>query len=567
MNVVEVQLTESYIKTERNLTAKELKTILDCLKCYASNIPDREAVVFVSSDFSRESVTWSGLYKKARETATALITLGVKKDEVIAINVRNCVEWLYMVIGAMMAGAIPVSISFTYTDGSDLVAMMEKLQTCSLLVIDPGEDGANWNIVKKLVNLQTEKGHVTSEQMPYLRYLITHKDEDFTDMKDNLHLNDFSENFQEDIELPTISEDNRAFLFQTSGSTGVPKLVAHTHKAIRICQQVAMETLVAGESATFNDRPFAWIGGFPLTLISGTKRVTMSGFSPPPTDRAAFLIEIAKRENCSSVSVLPQMIHEFIRRQDELVFDWPIFAIASGGQPLSKSVAKCIGKISPMFVVAYGSTETQITSVGVFMTDEQFEENCCGKIYQGPEIELKVVDDDGKILPTNTYGEVYIRGDSVFKEYFHDEEKTAEVKTADGWYMTNDLGKLTEKGVLYIQGRKSSAIISGGMNVIPDILERVIELHADVEAAVVVPVPDDVYHQVLCACVRLKPGSDVTEQQLRAFLEAYHNDKSGVFTVLPTYYLFLDEFPGVFTGKICRAKLRDLAVKTFGKST
>ena len=315
MNVVEVKLTESYIKTEKPQTEKDLKTILDCLRCHASNIPDREAVVFVSSDFSRESVTWSRLYKKARETAKALINLGVKKDEVIAVNVRNCVEWLFIVIGAMMAGAIAVSISFTYTDGSDLVAMMEKLQTCSMLIMDPGLDGANWNIVKKFITLQTEKGHVRSKQMPYLRYLITHKDEDFSDMKDNLHLDEFLENVREEVELPDIKEDGIAFLFQTSGSTGVPKLVAHTHKAIRSCQHVAIEALVAGESVTFNDRPFAWIGGFPLTLISGIKRVTISGFSPAPSDRPAFIIEVAKRENCSSVSALPQMIHEFIRRQ------------------------------------------------------------------------------------------------------------------------------------------------------------------------------------------------------------------------------------------------------------
>lgn len=105
------------------------------------------------------------------------------------------------------------------------------------------------------------------------------------------------------------------------------------------------------------------------------------------------------------------------------------------------------------------------------------------------------------------------------------------------------------------------------MNVQPDTLERLIELYTDVETAIVVPVPDDVYFQVLCACVRLKPGSEVTEQQLRAFLEDYYNDKEGVFTVLPTYYMFLTEFPLVYTGKVSRTKLMDLALRKFGKST
>ncbi|XP_045179237.2 medium-chain acyl-CoA ligase ACSF2, mitochondrial-like [Mercenaria mercenaria] len=565
MSTKEGNLKESYIKLERTHAETDLKTIIDCLEYHASTIPDKEAVVFVASNYSREAVTWSRLFAKARETAKALISLGVKKGEVIAVNVRNCPEWLYIVIGAMMTGAIAVSISFTYTDGSDLIAIMEKLRNCCLLVLDPGVAGANWNIVKKFIKTQNGKGRVRSDKMPYLRYLITHKDEDYAEMQNNLHLVDFLEQLNDDIQLPKVEEDDIAFLFQTSGSTGVPKLVAHTHRAIRVCQQVATEAVAADKSIAYNDRPFAWIGGFPLTLISGIKRVTVSGFCSPPEDRAAFVIEVAKREKCSSVSVLPQMVHEFIRRQDELPFDWQISALATGGQPLSRSIAKCLGKITPAIVSAYGATEFQIAAIAFAIKEEQFEENCCGNLFQGPEIEMKVVDNDEKVVPINTYGEVYFRGDSVFKEYFHDEEKTAAVKTPEGWFKTNDIGKLNEKGVLYIQGRKSSTIISGGMNVSPDILERILESYPGLEAAVIVPVPDDVYYQVLCACVRLQPGSDVTEQQLRKFLEEYYNDKPGLFTVIPKFYLFQSQFPEVFTGKVSRKDLTDLASRTFGK--
>lgn len=231
---------------------------------------------------------------------------------------------------------------------------------------------------------------------------------------------------------------------------------------------------------------------------------------------------------------------------------------------MSKSISKCIGKVAPALGLAYGATEIQIGAFAYFDDVEKFEENCCGNLFQGAGMEMKIVDENGTIVPLDTYGEIYIRSEAVFKEYFNDPEHTAAVKTSDEWYKTNDLGKLTENGILYVEGRKSSMIICGGMNVVPDILERIIESHPGVEAAVIVPVPDEAYYQVVCACVVLQPGSDVNEQQLRNFLREYYNDKPGLFTVLPKYYLFPKKFPEVFTGKPSRKVITDMATSSFG---
>lgn len=247
-----------------------------------------------------------------------------------------------------------------------------------------------------------------------------------------------------------------------------------------------------------------------------------------------------------------------------MTFDWSIMMLTTGGQPLAKSISMCIGKVAPALGVVYGATEMQIGAFAYFDDAEKFEENCCGKPFQGAGMEMKIVDKNGTIVPLKTYGEIYIRSEAIFKEYFNDPEHTTAVKTSDGWYKTNDLGKLTENGILYVEGRTSSVITSGGMNVVPDILERIIESHPEVEAAVIVPVPDEAYYQVLCACVVLQPKSDLTEQQLRNFLQEYHNDKPGIFTVLPKYYLFPKRFPEVYTGKPSRKILTDIAASSFG---
>lgn len=239
--------------------------------------------------------------------------------------------------------------------------------------------------------------------------------------------------------------------------------------------------------------------------------------------------------------------------------------LAIGGQPLNKGFARCVGKLAPMVIIAYGGTEFIFGSYGVLSKPEQFQENYCGTVHNIPGLELKIIDQDGEIVPINTRGEICIRSPAMFKEYYNDPVKTAEVKSHDGWYKTDDLGKLDENEMLYVVGRKSSMIISGGMNVAPDIIERVLESHNSVACAVIVPVPDQTYYQVLCACVLQNPGTDVTEQELRGYLDEYINDKPGSFTVIPMYYMIANQFPQLYSGKISRKALAELALEEFGK--
>ena len=203
-----------------------------------------------------------------------------------------------------------------------------------------------------------------------------------------------------------------------------------------------------------------------------------------------------------------------------------------------------------------------ISSLIINHSDE-FEDFCCGKITAG--VSMKIVDDAGEIVPVNTRGEILIKYKNLFKEYCNDSEKTKAAFTFDGWFKTDDIGFMKENGMLFCVGKKSDMIISGGMNVAPVILEATIEKYPGVARAICVPIPHGILHQVVCACVKLEEGSDVTEEQLRLFCEEIHNDKSRVFTVLPTYYMFKKEFPETYTGKIARRLLTTEATKLFCK--
>ena len=182
----------------------------------------------------------------------------------------------------------------------------------------------------------------------------------------------------------------------------------------------------------------------------------------------------------------------------------------------------------------------------------------------GSGSEIKIVREDGSILPVNTRGEIYIKGPGLFKDYHNEPDKTNAAFTEDGWFRTDDMGRISEDGRIYIDGRKSNVIISNGIKVVPELMESVLKSYPGVFSVVVVPVKDELFHQVLCVCVQPTEGSTVTEEDVRKFCERIHNDKPGIVTVLPKFYLFMNSFPVTTTGKTSRKDLERIAAERFG---
>ncbi|XP_060581019.1 acetyl-coenzyme A synthetase-like, partial [Ruditapes philippinarum] len=333
---MEEKFTRSYIKVDGPRGTLKHQTFPEVMKHYAETKPDGESVVFVSTDGTREYVTWLQLYQRSQIMAKSLIKMGIQRHEIVAVNVRCCPEWLYATFGAMMAGAIPVSISFTYTDGSDLIALMKKMETCSLLILDPGADSINWNILRKLLDEYKADGRTKSKKMPYLRYILGVR---FDGHPDASYVNDIWNLLAEDhpdVELPVIKPEDLTGLFQTSGSTGVPKLVAHVQRSSfkAVCKLDTLE-LLNPKYILFNDRPFNWGGGYPASILTGQTRVTFSEFCNPPKDRLSFMIDVIVKEKCSMIFALPPLMHELIKRQEDLPYDWPVEGILTAGQPLT----------------------------------------------------------------------------------------------------------------------------------------------------------------------------------------------------------------------------------------
>jgi long-chain acyl-CoA synthetase len=165
----------------------------------------------------------------------------------------------------------------------------------------------------------------------------------------------------------------------------------------------------------------------------------------------------------------------------------------------------------------------------------------------------KIVDTQGREVARGTQGEIMIQGENVMKGYYKAPDITAKTLREDGWLHTGDLGYMDEDGFVFVTGRLKELIIKGGENIAPREIDEALYRHPAVLEAAAVGIPDKDYGEEILACVALKPGYVIEEQDLRA----HCLDHLGKFKT-PKIIRFLDELPKGPSGKIQRLKLRDL---------
>ena len=281
------------------------RTAPEFLRHHVKDRPNNIAFVFLSTDGLRQTVTWKELYTRFVQIAKSLLTLGIKQGEVVAISIRDSPEWLFIHYGIIIAGAIPFGISFLTPDGNDVISLLKRISNCSAIFLDPGPEDATWTIFKSLIESLDNKGKVKSSKIRSLRYcILLCKPGDATE---TIALSEFENMAKEDTRLPDINEDDIQMLFQSSGSTGVPKLIAHTHKSLannlRFFKHVG---LTGGDAEViYNTLPFRWMGGYTWNIYQGETRVTRSGMCKIPTNIPDFVYDAICKEGVTYIFTLP----------------------------------------------------------------------------------------------------------------------------------------------------------------------------------------------------------------------------------------------------------------------
>ncbi|PKN25219.1 MAG: long-chain fatty acid--CoA ligase [Deltaproteobacteria bacterium HGW-Deltaproteobacteria-21] len=353
--------------------------------------------------------------------------------------------------------------------------------------------------------------------------------------------------------LPEVTEEDEALLLYTSGTTGQPKGVILSHKnMVAGGQYTAMAHELSPEDRALCSLPLYHINGEVVTavspLISGGSVVMPHKFS------TSNFWELISEHGCTWFSVVPTIISYLINSTDLKKKNVRVQQVRFGrsaSSALPPELHKAFEeKFGISIVETMGLTET---AAPVLSNPIDPAKRKYGSPGHAVGNKAKIVDTQGREVARGTQGEIMIQGENVMKGYYKAPDITAKTLREDGWLHTGDLGYMDEDGFVFVTGRLKELIIKGGENIAPREIDEALYRHPAVLEAAAVGIPDKDYGEEILACVALKPGYVIEEQDLRA----HCLDHLGKFKT-PKIIRFLDELPKGPSGKIQRLKLRDL---------
>jgi long-chain acyl-CoA synthetase len=343
-------------------------------------------------------------------------------------------------------------------------------------------------------------------------------------------------------------DDDTVVLLYTSGTTGRPKGAELTHANLATNAALSAETLITlqPEDVVMGCLPlfhcFGLTCGLNATVLSGSCLTLLPRFDPVKA------LQIIGRDRVTVFEGVPTMYSAMLHAPDAEQFDVSsLRTCISGGSAMPVEVMRGFEeRFGCMVLEGYGLSET--SPVASFNHPDQ--ERKPGSIgVPVREVQMRVVDDDGKEVPPGEVGEVAISGPNVMKGYWGRAEATADA-VKDGWFHTGDMARTDDDGYYFIVDRKKDLIIRGGYNVYPREIEDALYEHGAVAEVAAVGVPHAELGEEVGAAVALKPGASATEDELRAFakerLAAYK---------YPRHLWIVDSLPKGPTGKILRREI------------
>ena len=350
-----------------------------------------------------------------------------------------------------------------------------------------------------------------------------------------------------------VMPDDPALCIFTSGTTGVPKGVLLSHRAILATESRVGDVMELGPAARVLYAPplasvFGCCNALTASWTHGASLVLLETF-----DAGDSLATIA-RDRCTALYGVPTMFlmqleHPDLARTDRSSLRTGIVGGAPASRELVTAIVETLGVRG--LISGYGLSETcavvTLTRIG---DPPAVVSETVGRPL--PDVAVRIAERaEGRVLGPDEDGEIQVKGCNLMLGYLDRPEATAAAFTADGWLRTGDIGRLDAAGNLRITGRSSDMYLVGGFNVYPAEVEALLASHPAVAEACVVGVPDRRLGEVGCAFLRLRPGAEADAEELAAFCGgriARHK--------VPRYLTFLDELPMTPLGKLHRQRLR-----------
>jgi acyl-CoA synthetase (AMP-forming)/AMP-acid ligase II len=498
------------------------------LDYHADRRPDKVVVTHLDA-----SVTNAELLQRVNALAEALREAGVGEGDVVALLLPNGIEFIEAVFAINRLGAafLPINIRLAPAEWEYILHNSEASAVIAAVEFVPHVNDALGRLTRLRTKIVVSDDPV--DAWASHRELV------------QSHLGAW---------LPVVDVEGTALqrLMYTSGTTSRPKGVCISHANV-LAKNLGLiiEFGLTEQDVTAVAGPLYHVGALDMggvaTLHAGGSLVLQGRFDAPD------LIEMMAKGKATTVWLAPAMVNALLQEPSLPGADLTsLRVIMSGGEKMPEARLKQILDLLPhvRFADAYGLTET--CSSDTFVPREHMHAKLGSVGKPIPHQQVRIGDGEGLDVPPGVIGEILVRGPKVFSGYWRDAKATQDA-FIDGWFRTGDLGRIDEDGFLYIEDRKKDMIVSGGENIASPEVERVLYEHPDIVEAAVVGHPDDRWGEVPHAFIVVRPGSELTADDVRNFCR----ERLAKFKA-PAYTTIVGALPRTASGKVVKRDLRTM---------
>ncbi len=511
--------------------------------------------------------TWPELLAEADGLAAGLLALGLARGERVGIWSLNNAEWLLCQLACARAGLVLATVNPAYRV-TELEFALRQVG-CAALVCATAFKSSDYLAMLREVAPEldgAEPGRLSCARLPALRVAIQlgsggRPAPGMLAFEAVSGLGGEAEHQRLRVLDGEIQFDEAANIQFTSGTTGTPKGVTLTHHNIlNNGHRVGVGIRLTERDRLCVPVPlyhcFGMVMGNLACLTHGAAMVYPGeGFDPLAT------LEAVARERCTALYGVPTMFLAELEHPRFAEFD--LSSLRTGIMAGSICPMEVMLRVTERMnlrelTICYGMTETSPVSFQSAVDDAlERRVSTVGRI--GPHMEAKVVDGEGRVVPRGTAGELCVRGYAVMLGYWGQPERTAEVIDPARWMHTGDIATLDEEGYCQIVGRIKDLVIRGGENVYPREVEDFLYTHPAIADVQVFGVPDRMYGEELCAWVRLREGTSLDADELRAFCRGRIAHQK-----VPRHVRFVEGFPMTVTGKVQKFMMREAMTAELG---
>ena len=537
-------------------------TFSDVLDKMVEKYPDQYAFKYPTLDYTR---TYEQFRRDVDECAAALISLGVKAGDHVAIWATNIPQWFITFWATTKIGAVLVTVNTAYKI-HEIEYLLKQSDTHTLVMIEYCKDINYKEIIHELcpeLDNLTPGEPLYSKNLPFLRNVVTVG----FDMQGCLTweqmLSRSSLVPREEVRrrASLVKPDDVCNMQYTSGTTGFPKGVMLTHRNIVNNGKTIGDRMDLSTA----DRMMIQVPMFHCfgMVLSMTSMMTHGGtLCPIPYFSPKSSLACVNDEKITCFNGVPTMFIAMFNHADfaKTDFSYVRTGIMAGANCPADLMRRAADEMNMREIISvYGQTEASPgCTMGEVNEDLDHRVETVGSAFPG--VECKIIDPEtGEELPDGESGEFVARGFNIMKGYYKMPEATAQAIDTEGWLHSGDICMRTSDGYYKVTGRLKDMIIRGGENLYPREIEEFYLTNPKVRDVQIVGVPDERYGEECCAWIILHKGETADENEMKEFGNA-----SIARHKVPRYFIFVDEFPMNAAGKILKYKMRDESVEKLG---